>query len=77
MDPGEDAQWILSVDGSSNQAGREAGIVLDGPGDIQIEQSLRFEFKATNNQVEYEVLMARLKLALDVGVKVLLVKSDS
>ena len=49
--------WLLSVDGSSNLKGSGAGIVLEGPGDILIEQSLRFEFKASNNQAEYEALI--------------------
>ncbi|XP_057452766.1 uncharacterized protein LOC130744612 [Lotus japonicus] len=75
--PREGATWALSVDGSSNTAGSGAGVVLDGPGDIQIEQSLRFEFKATNNQAEYEALIAGLKLALDVGVNILAIRSDS
>jgi len=50
--------WLLSVDGSSNLKGSGAGIVLEGPGDLLIEQSLRFEFKASNNQAEYEALIA-------------------
>lgn len=37
MDLGEAATWVLSVDGSSHLAGSGAGIVPDGPGDIQIE----------------------------------------
>jgi len=42
--------WLLSVDGSSNLNESGAGIILEGPGDVLIEQSLRFEFKASNNQ---------------------------
>jgi len=43
-------EWILSVDGASNQKGSGAGVVLEGPGGVLIEQSLRFSFKASNNQ---------------------------
>jgi len=50
--------WLLLVDGSSNLKGSGAGIILEGPGDVLIEQSLRFEFKASNNQAEYEALIA-------------------
>lgn len=57
--------------------GSGAGIVLDGPGEIQIEQSLRFEFKATNNKAENEALIRGLTPALDVGVKTLSIRSDS
>jgi len=50
--------WLLSVDGSSNLKGSGAGIILESPGDVLIEQSQRFEFKASNNQAEYEALIA-------------------
>ena len=43
------SQWMLSVDGSSNQQGSGAGIVLEVPNGVLIEQSLRFTFKASNN----------------------------
>jgi len=42
-------QWVLSVDGSSNQQGSGAGIILEGPNKLLIEQALRFAFKANNN----------------------------
>jgi len=51
-----DSQWLLSVDGSSNQQGSGAGIVLEGPNKVLIEQALRFAFKESKNQAEYEVL---------------------
>ena len=42
-----------------------------------IEQSLRFAFKANNNQAEYEALIAGILLAKEMGAKVLMAKSDS
>lgn len=42
-----------------------------------IEQSLRFGFKASNNQAEYEALVAGMRLAKEMGVKELKIKSDS
>ncbi|XP_045796465.1 uncharacterized protein LOC123890806 [Trifolium pratense] len=69
--------WILSVDGSSNLKGSGAGVTLEGPDGVLIEQSLRFEFKASNNQAEYEALVAGMRLALEVGVKELEARSDS
>ncbi|XP_068483302.1 uncharacterized protein [Phaseolus vulgaris] len=59
--------WILHVDGSSSKKGEGAGIVLEGPENIQIEQYLRFGFPTSNNQAEYEALIAELLLAKDVG----------
>ena len=42
-----------------------------------IEQVLRFAFKASNNQVEYEALIAGMLLAKEMGAKGLIAKSDS
>jgi len=70
-------EWILSVDGASNQKGSGAEVVLEGPGGILIEQSLRFSFKASNNQAEYEALIAGMLLAKEIGAKKLSARSDS
>jgi len=40
-------QWSLSVDGYSNQQESGAGIVLEEPNGVLIEQALRFAFKAS------------------------------
>ncbi|XP_068477194.1 uncharacterized protein [Phaseolus vulgaris] len=71
------SQWVLSVDGSSNQQGSGAGIILEGPNGVLIEQALRFPFKASNNQAEYEALIAGMLLAKEMGAQSLLAKSDS
>nr|KYP48911.1 Retrovirus-related Pol polyprotein from transposon opus [Cajanus cajan] len=72
-----ETQWILSVDGASNLGGSGAGIVLEGPGGILLEQSLRFEFRASNNQAEYEALLAGMSLAKEMGATSLSARSDS
>ena len=61
------SQWMLSVDGSSNQQGSGAGIILEGPNGVLIEQGLRFAFKASNNQAEYEALIAGMLFAKEMG----------
>ncbi|RDX73535.1 Retrovirus-related Pol polyprotein, partial [Mucuna pruriens] len=73
----EEGEWYLSVDGSSNHIGSGAGIILEGPTGVLIEQSLHFEFKASNNQAEYEALLVGMKLAQELGTKKLMAKSDS
>jgi len=67
-------KWVLSVDGSSNQQGSWAGIILEGPNGLLIEQTLQFAFKASNNQIEYEALIAGMLLAKEMDVKGLLKK---
>ena len=59
--------WTLYVDDSSNDNSCGAGVVLENPTAIKVEQSLRFNFKASNNQVEYEAIVAGLNLAEDMG----------
>lgn len=56
-------QWHKSLVGSPN------GVIL--------EQSHRFEFETTNNQVEYEVFLVEMRLAKEVGAKHLKGWSDS
>jgi len=68
---------VLSVDGSSNQQGSGAGVILEGSNGLLIEQALRLAFKASNNQAEYEALIARMLLAKEMGARSLLAKSDS
>jgi len=70
-------RWVLSVDGSSNQQGNGAGVILEGPHRLLIEQALRFAFKANNNQAEYEALIFGMLLAKEMGAQNLLAKSDS
>ena len=72
-----DFKWVLSVDGSSNQKGSGAGVILEGPDGLLIEQALRFTFKASNNQAEYKALITGMLLAKEMGARGLLAKSDS
>nr|KYP69821.1 Retrovirus-related Pol polyprotein from transposon 297 family [Cajanus cajan] len=75
--PTEEQSWILHIDGSSNTKGSGAGIILEGPNEMMLELAIKFDFKATNNQAEYEALLAGLRLARDIGVKKLRCCSDS
>ncbi|KAJ9553525.1 hypothetical protein OSB04_017570 [Centaurea solstitialis] len=61
--------WILYVDGSSNVRGCGLGIVLKSSQGGNIVYSVRCEFKATNNEAEYEALIAGLDIALRLGAK--------
>jgi len=49
----------------------------EGWRDLILEQALKFEFKATNNQTEYEAILASLKLAYDRRAPEVICKSDS
>ncbi|XP_064992418.1 uncharacterized protein LOC135629158 [Musa acuminata AAA Group] len=69
--------WTLHVDGSANSRGVGAGLVLLAPDGRSFERSLRFGFKATNNEAEYEALLAGLRLALEMQVATIRVLTDS
>ena len=60
-------KWQLRVDGSSNTHGSGVGVVVvvvvSTPEEDSVECALRFDFKATNNQAEYEALIAGLKIS--------------
>ncbi len=51
------------MDGSSSKTGSGAGVIIESNQGTQIELSLKFGFPASNNQAEYEALLAGLKLA--------------
>ena len=55
--------WKLSVDGAANSQGSGAGLILTSPEGIYIEYALRFGFQASNNEAEYEAVIAGLNLA--------------
>ena len=83
-EPAKDAQtmtdlsiWKLSVDGASNAQGSGAGLILTSPERIDIEYTLRFGFHTSNNEVEYEAVIAGLNLAHSLEVDQLEVYSDS
>ncbi|XP_065050377.1 uncharacterized protein LOC135680425 [Musa acuminata AAA Group] len=57
--------------------GAGAGLVLLAPDGRSFERSLHFGFKATNNEAEYEALLAGLELALEMQVAAIRVLTDS
>ena len=65
------------MDGSSNTHGSGAGIVVTTPENDQIECALRFSFKETNNQAEYEALLAGMRVATALEADQIDVFSDS
>ncbi|XP_057803551.1 uncharacterized protein LOC131018872 [Salvia miltiorrhiza] len=76
-EPDQTGTWKLYVDGSSNVRGSGLGVVLSSPRGDNIERSIRCDFKATNNEAEYEAMIAGLGLAKEIGVKRINVFSDS
>ncbi|GJW62960.1 reverse transcriptase domain-containing protein [Tanacetum coccineum] len=53
--------WTLFTDGSSCIDGSGAGLILTSPEGAEFTYALRFQFIASNNEAEYEALLARLR----------------
>ncbi|GJR69492.1 reverse transcriptase domain-containing protein [Tanacetum coccineum] len=69
--------WTLFTDGSSCADGSGAGLILTNPEGMEFTYALRFRFDATNNEAEYEALIAGLKIAEQMGVENLQANVDS
>ena len=75
--PGEMGWCTLSVDGASRQTGAGIGLQLTSPAGERIEHAVRLGFSTTNNESDYEAMVAGLELALAMGADNLSVQSDS
>ncbi|KAL0288773.1 UNVERIFIED_CONTAM: hypothetical protein Scaly_2720700 [Sesamum calycinum] len=73
----EERPWLLHVDGSSTAQGSGAGAVITSPQGEDVEFAIKFDFKASNNEAEYEALVPGMRIAQDVGASHLLAYSDS
>lgn len=63
--------------GSFTCGGNGARLMLEGPYGAKILYAFKFSFKASNNEVKYEALIAGLKLEKDMGGKQLRALSNS
>nr|XP_043615921.1 uncharacterized protein LOC122587823 [Erigeron canadensis] len=70
-------KWKLHTVGASSNEGAGAGIVLVGPEGEEFSYALRFDFPATNNETEYEALLAEMRIAKKLNVNRLKVYVDS
>nr|GEV35944.1 reverse transcriptase domain-containing protein [Tanacetum cinerariifolium] len=69
--------WTLFTDGSSCVDGSGARLILTNPERIGFTYALRFQFEASNNEAEYEALIAGLRIAAQMGVRNVHVSVDS
>nr|GEW25726.1 reverse transcriptase domain-containing protein [Tanacetum cinerariifolium] len=54
-----------------------AGLILKNPEGVEFTYALRFQFTASNNEAEYEALIAGLRIATQIGVKNIQANVDS
>ncbi|XP_070004427.1 uncharacterized protein [Nicotiana sylvestris] len=68
--------WTLFTDGSSNVRGAGLGVVLVAPAGETIRQAIKCH-SITNNEAEYEAMIAGLELARELDISQIIIKSDS
>ncbi|XP_071712956.1 uncharacterized protein [Rutidosis leptorrhynchoides] len=72
-----DEFWELYTDGTSSEEGAGIGKLLVSPNKEEITYAIRLKFAASNNEAEYEALIARLRLAKSIVLRQLAAYVDS
>ncbi|XP_071694599.1 uncharacterized protein [Rutidosis leptorrhynchoides] len=65
----EDEVWELYTDGASSEEGSCIGLLLLSPNGEEKTYTIRLKFTASNNEAEYEALLAGLRLAKSIDVQ--------
>ncbi|VFQ69046.1 unnamed protein product, partial [Cuscuta campestris] len=76
-EPEAEDWWKVFTDGSSAAKNSGGGVVVIAPEGFRAYYSIRFGFKASNNEAEYEALLCGLRLAAGMNVTKLRIKCDS
>ena len=53
---------IINVDGASHQMGARVGLQLNALNGERVEQAIRLNFPTSNNEIEYEPILAGIDL---------------
>jgi len=69
--------WTMYFNGSLMKTGAGAGLLFVLPLGVHMRYVIRIHFAASNNVAEYEALVNRLKIAIELGVRCLDVRGDS
>jgi ribonuclease HI len=69
--------WTMFFDGSLMKTGAGAGLLFISPLGKHLRYVLRLHFPASNNMAEYEALVNRLHIAIELGVRRLDAHGDS
>jgi ribonuclease HI len=73
----EDDLWTINVDGLANKRCGGAGVIVKPPQGKGLKYDIRLGFKVTNNEAEYEAIIAGLAIAKELGVQNVEVRNDS
>ena len=67
----------MYINGFSNWSRGGVRLIITGPQDFQLAYALRFNFRGSNNEVEYMALITALKHAKILQIQHLTIFSDS
>ena len=73
----ENRPWKVFMDGASSAMEASARIIIITPEGMWLEHSFRLGFRASNNKVEYEALLAGLRAVMGIGARDIKVYLDS
>ena len=77
VSPTSTEHWTMYFDGSLNIDGAGAGVHFISPSGDKLSYVLRIHFRASNNAAEYEAAVHGLRIAIELGIKQLMVYGDS
>ncbi|XP_075524489.1 uncharacterized protein LOC142556876 [Primulina tabacum] len=77
VQPDEEEVWRVFVDGASSLAGCGVGVVIISPLGEKIKLALRINTRVTNNEAEYEAVLAGIRAAREIGAARIILYSDS
>jgi ribonuclease HI len=69
--------WKMYFDGSLNINSARAGVYFISPSRDRLSYVLQIHFKASNNATEYEAALHGFPIAVELGIKRLMVFGDS
>ena len=69
--------WTKNTEGSSTQQEGGACIVITSPEKDVLKYGVQLKFPITNNEAEYEALLAGLRITRALGAEKIVLKSDS
>ncbi|XP_019167796.1 PREDICTED: uncharacterized protein LOC109163501 [Ipomoea nil] len=69
--------WEMSADGAASTKHCGGGIMLTSPEGFKVYYALDYQFKASNNEAEYEAVIGGIRLATALGAHNLRIRTDS
>ncbi|XP_074567100.1 uncharacterized protein LOC141823752 [Curcuma longa] len=75
--PKDQEAWKVYVDGSATKSCSGVGVLLQSPQGDSLQLAIKLQFRVSNNEAEYEALIAGLQAAKYVGAQRVIIHSDS